>query len=932
MGIPKIHLPLLVLILGLLGGSLFAALGRSRPPAVRAAGTLPPIVFIARSHLATKDTIFQNEVGPAGQFGTGIPKFAPGSQLVRRDPGGALFVYSTPGLVDVQSPDVSLDGSRIVFAGATTLIPGTTDSGWRLYEINVDGTGFKQLTFSDRSITIPNATDFKNQETYGSYSDLFPAYLADGRIVFASSRYPTRAHYDQRAAFNLYVINSDGTGLHRISTERGGLIHPAPLPDGRILASRWWNQFNQPSELEIYNRIDNADVDQFMPDGTIILANPDAPFNPALGVLPGGYGIRDAPNTWHLMVLNPDGTDFRRLAWTPRFRWSLTDDSGHYDTYAAAQPAPVFVNGDLYIAYTAQTDSSMVHSTLETGVRVALPTVDLMYANTTDAIAGLTYDQAWGQGDDSGPYALHPWGLPDGSILFSQSVEDDTLPTSGTYTEGANVFNLQGSNLQYLLHTMSIDGTGLAIVPVDLVSIGMPDADVMDAKPVVVRTGWSSMPDSFTDVASDDPVLGNLPNTMPEYAFSQHGPGEILTATIHNPNVYANPPLDLPFVNNSPPPGSVARAQVWVDANQFTGAKCYNGWPQPCDDFRQDNTVRAVLWDDVPVTLGGAFTMTVPADTMGFVVLRDASGRVVRSWNRGYISIAQGSAWARPGEMVTCTGCHMGHVSGSLDAVQADSEAGWTNVAPYGEATSSSFYAYTDPDNPSYQPFRPHFLNDRRGWVPLPAGGPPAPELDPALLPDLAQALLLRGFETLGVNPGGIAAFTRASPAPLDLPFAAASIAGGSAGYQDDETGWISALGESSGVWVELSWPLDLLVREIRLVGPPASGGDWSGFGEPSQYGDYYVEAGSLDLFLAGAQVGSSIPVGRVEPLENGGTLIVLSTPTVIDRLRFTVQATSGRWWWDEVAALNEIEVIGRPVESWPALQIFDHHLPIVPH
>ena len=33
---------------------------------------LPAIVFIARSHLATEDSIFSNELGPAGQFGTVI--------------------------------------------------------------------------------------------------------------------------------------------------------------------------------------------------------------------------------------------------------------------------------------------------------------------------------------------------------------------------------------------------------------------------------------------------------------------------------------------------------------------------------------------------------------------------------------------------------------------------------------------------------------------------------------------------------------------------------------------------------------------------------------------------------------------------------------------------------------------------------------------
>lgn len=307
-------------------------------------GGLPPLIFIARAHLATKDTMFQNEVGPAGQFGTGLAKYAPGSKLVQRNADGSLHVYNLPGLVDVQSPDVNFTATKIVFAGAKTIDPTSPDYGWRLYEINVgdySGASLTQLTFSNRSITIPNAGVWGNTPTYGKYHDLFPAYLADGRIVFNSSRYPTRAHYDGRESFNVYIINGNGSGLRRITTERAGALHPTPLPDGRILVSRWWNQFNQPSETGIYNRIDNAPQNTTLADGTIILANPDATFNPALAILPGGFQIRQAPNTWHLMTVNPDGTHFQRFAWTPCCAYSLTNDNGRTDTYAAAQPAVV---------------------------------------------------------------------------------------------------------------------------------------------------------------------------------------------------------------------------------------------------------------------------------------------------------------------------------------------------------------------------------------------------------------------------------------------------------------------------------------------------------------------------------------------------------------------------------------------------------------
>ena len=872
---------------------LFCLLANLIPTPINAADPLPPLIFIARSHLATQDDIFADEVGPAGQFGTGIPKFAPGSKLVRRNADGSLFVYNTPGLVDLQSPDVNFAATKIVFAGATTLIANTNDSGWRLYEINVDGSGFRQLTHSDRVITIPNAARFFNQRAYGTYNDLFPAYLADGRIVFSSSRYPARAHYDDRRSYNLYVIEADGTNLHRITSDRGGLLHPTPLPDGRILATRWWVNFNQPSETGIFNRIDNADQNQTLADGTLLLANPDEVFNPTTGKLADGYTIRDAPNTWHLMSLNPDGTEFQRFAWTPLAEWSLTNDSGHSDTYHAAQPAIVQQGDQLFVAYTSQQDSTMVHSTLKTGIRVARPGVSMIYANAQDAIAGLTYEKAWQQDDDSPPYALHPWGLPDGRILYSQTSEDRSLPVSGEYTEGGEIFALQGSTLRYSLFTMDLDGANKSAVPVDLSTIGMASADAMDAKPIIARTGWAAKADTIAALASDDPAQGNLPNTLPAYAFSQRGPGEIETATIRNTNIYANAGLDLPYINNSPPPGSVAKVQVWVDANQFTGANCYDDYPEPCADFRHDSEVRAVLWTEVSVTAGGTFTATVPADTPSFFVLHDAQGRVVRNWSRGYISIAQGNAWARPGETVTCTGCHLGHVSGSVVASAANDAAGWTNIAPYATASASNFYAHRDPASPDYQPFRPHYLNDRRGWSPTPAGGPPAPFIEPDA--DFAR---YRGLLT-DLN-------IREERVPRRAQQAQAAVT-----YQDQESSWLTEEGKGVGEWVELRWLQPLRVKSIRLIGVPPNGGDWGGFGEPAQFGPYYVDTGTLQLFYEGVQQGEDLAVARVEPLATGGTLITLAEPMEIDRLRFTVNSISGRWWWQEIAALSEIEVMG---------------------
>ena len=414
---------------------------------------------------------------------------------------------------------------------------------------------------------------------------------------------------------------------------------------------------------------------------------------------------------------------------------------------------------------------------------------------------------------------------------------------------------LQGSDLQYQLYTMNLDGSGKT-----LLSATIGTADAMDAKPIVARSGYATKSDAFTDTPDDDPRQWNIPNTLAEFAFTQKTAGQIKTATIHNPNIYANAPLDLPYINNSPMPGSIAKAQVYIDATQFSGAFCHGDYPDPCDTFERDNELRAVLWDEAPVSLDGEFTLQVPADVPGFVVLRDSQGRAVSHWNRGYISIAQGNAWARAGETVTCTGCHLGHVSGSIDTVQAEAAQGWTNVAPYATAIASSSY--------NSDQFPASRLNDRRGWVPIPSGGPAST------------------FEDSGQ-------------------------------FQDDKLGWISAINQGMGAQLTLNWPVAMQVKKVRLVGPEPMGGDWGGFGNPSSKGAYYITGGTLRLYKDGTLVGSSMSVGQIEPLSNGGTSVNLPALLEIDQLTFTVGGTTGQWNYKDVAALNEIEVIGQATKLY---------------
>lgn len=96
---------------------------------------------------------------------------------------------------------------------------GQDDPWWHIWEVNIDGTGLRQIT-------------------RGPYHDVNPAYLPDGRIVFSSSRIGLRDEYHGYPCIGLTVMNSDGSDIHPIAFNLGGDRDPAVTEDGRIVFSR----------------------------------------------------------------------------------------------------------------------------------------------------------------------------------------------------------------------------------------------------------------------------------------------------------------------------------------------------------------------------------------------------------------------------------------------------------------------------------------------------------------------------------------------------------------------------------------------------------------------------------------------------------------------------------------------------------------------
>jgi hypothetical protein len=142
-------------------------------------------------------------------------------------PGGAIKVidFAKNGevrtLLEVpqgvaRDPEVHFEGQKIVFSMRTN----AADS-YHIYELNVDGTNLRQLTFA-RDV-----------------DDLDPLYLSDGSIAFSSTREPKYCMCNRHIMANLHRMDADGANIHQIGKSTLFEGHGTLLPDGRILYDRW---------------------------------------------------------------------------------------------------------------------------------------------------------------------------------------------------------------------------------------------------------------------------------------------------------------------------------------------------------------------------------------------------------------------------------------------------------------------------------------------------------------------------------------------------------------------------------------------------------------------------------------------------------------------------------------------------------------------
>lgn len=156
-----------------------------------------------------------------------------------------LTDYASTYVLNFESrdPDISKDGSTVVFTSTADLVPGgNPDNLDNVYVMNSDGTGLRQLSFATIDPTHQNSIP---------YFTSAPRVSADGSVVvFASTNnltgdnppelisdpdFPNYTYYIPNT--QIFIVNSDGSGLRQLTAGTGGDSRfPRISNDGTIVA------------------------------------------------------------------------------------------------------------------------------------------------------------------------------------------------------------------------------------------------------------------------------------------------------------------------------------------------------------------------------------------------------------------------------------------------------------------------------------------------------------------------------------------------------------------------------------------------------------------------------------------------------------------------------------------------------------------------
>lgn len=521
------------------GGSGGGGGGSSSSSSAPPVSTGPALVFVSRQinnggsiyYAPPKD---MPGIGPHSRFDAAAP-----GKLVVREGDGTFRVLidgtnpspSSRFLVDVNGPDVSYDARTIVFSGLPNASRNSRQGvegyagAWRLYVINVDGTGLRQLT-QDEPDRAASLASRNLPMGLSLYDDGDPIWLPSGDIAFSSTRWPGYGHYSGVRMSNLYTIRADGSGLRRITGERNGADRPSVDPiTGKIVYARWWRNHRFPvnSMATItdpaggYRQKDGITADRSS-------ADPSAE--------------KMFRNAWQIASINPDGTDLSMWSGVGRAEAANHAYGGSFDAsgnfYANFFPMYNMTeaggfggirkyrrgpNGYTPILGVTDVDGDQTH----------------YVAPNSFGIYKIGAGEHWGE-----YYASEPAVLPDGRLVVSLAKD---------------------TGQDYGLYLINADGTG--VTPL----YDLAGTSELRARPIVARP----LPPVLAS------AVGPAPSLTPPSATGTYDQDGVFS--FEALNVYFNAPVDTDIVS-APTVGSAATIRFFIDHQRQSAGSFPNlDWP-----------------------------------------------------------------------------------------------------------------------------------------------------------------------------------------------------------------------------------------------------------------------------------------------------------------------------------------------------------------
>ena len=545
--------------------------------------------------------------------------FTPGGDLFYRDlaspsaPTRNVTGALTGGMGDVKDVEVSYDGTKLLFSLRLPDIPNVMrdlQNKWDIYEYDIPSDTLTRLTTANTSLLG---------------DDVAPHYLVDGRIIFSSNRQrqfratltdegkgtgPFYALDENRNehAMMLHVMNGDGSNIRQVSSNPSHDLDPVildsqanPLESGKVVFSRWDNMGGR-DQLSLY---------KMNPDGT------------ELQLLYGAHSHATGTNNATIQFTQPrEMPDGRLMTVMQRF---INTPNG--------TPGDRFRGGDLVVIDTA----NYIDNTFPTAVNVGVLFGPAQVPATTNVV---NTDNTISPG---GRF-MSAWPLLDGTnrALVSWSacrLLENTRIVPCTATALANPAAVEAAPI-YGIFIYDMDSN--TQIPVVVPQEGFIYTDVVAAAP-------RNLPMFIAD---------KVPGVELDLAASTEDAGILNIRSVYDVDglqfapIYTTPVPDIATMADPVATPTAVRPAHFLRIVKSVGIPDRDTKVIPGTAYgaSTQQLMREIV-GYAPIQPDGSVRTYVPANVPLAISVVDSEGRRITSRHQNWLQF-------KPGEEVTCNGCH----------------------------------------------------------------------------------------------------------------------------------------------------------------------------------------------------------------------------------------------------------------------------------